>query len=196
MEMSITKVISNKRILLAAGSIVIIVFLWYKFLFLNQQADLERLRAEINKVEADVSGWMVETKNLSDFQNEYQILRENHRQFIFAIPETNEVQELAEQIIGIGKNHGCRVTYVGVPVSRFFDEKVPGEPGEVMVIPLMLIIKGNFIPVGEFLESLSELAFFASFGELEISRANRIGIEELETNLWLNIYVKSDTLKG
>jgi Tfp pilus assembly protein PilO len=196
MEMSINKIVLNKRAMLAAASMVLIVFLWYKFLFLDQQADLERLRGEIEKVEADVSGWMVETKNLSDYQNEYQALRENHSRFLFAIPETNEVQELAEQIIGMGKNHGCRVAYVGVPVSRFFDDKVTGEPGEVMIIPLMLIIKGNFIPVGEFMESLSRLSFFASFGELEMSRSSRIGIEELETNLWLKIYVKRDTLKG
>ncbi len=196
MEIPMNRIAAKKRVLLAVAFMAIVVLVWYKFLFLKQQAGLASLRAEMERVETDVTGWMAETKSLSDYQKEYQALKENHWRFLSRIPEKDQVQELAEEIIEMGRTYDCRVTYVGVPVSRFFGEGDPSESGEVMIIPLMLIIRGDFIPVGEFMGSMSRLSYFASFGEIEMSRSDRMGAEELETNLWMNIYVKRDSLKG
>jgi len=180
---------------MGAISMGLVIFLWYSQLFQRQKDELIRLSIAIENAEMLAYNWVSETKNLSDYHNEYVIKEKEQHQILSRIPEADQVHELAQQLIEMGKSHGCMVTYVGIPFSQFFsreDQVVPSRQGDVMILPLQLIVNGSFVSTGRYIEALSSLPLFAAFGELEMRRmsADR---DELKSNFSMFIYLKRNT---
>jgi len=191
-------IVEYKRTLAGVVFMALIIFLWYSQLFQRQKDELARLEREIEDVELLVSNWVSETRNLSDYHNEYANLEKEQHQILSEIPEARQVHELAQQLIEIGKSHDCRVTYVGIPFSEFFsgDEKGgSSRQGDVMILPLKLIVEGSFVSIGHYMETLSGLPLFNAFGELEMDRMSPDG-DELESNFSLYVYLKFKGNKG
>ena len=176
-------------------SLVVGVVLWYMFLFRDQQAKLRRLAEEIGAREAQVKEWVEATKRLPDSHEQYAELRATHHQLLSRIPESGRVHGLAEEVIALGKGQGCRIAYVGVPFSKLFTGAENGSAIRgVTVVPLRLIVDGEFLAVGRFMESLADLPYFAGYGNLEIDRddqGNRV-----EADLSVDIYVREGEIVG
>jgi Tfp pilus assembly protein PilO len=188
-------IVAYRRLMVGVIAMGLIIFLWYSQLFQRQKNEMVRLSNAIENVEVLAYNWVSETKNLSDYHNQYVIKEKEQHRMLSRIPEADQVHELAQQLIEIGKSHGCMVTYVGMPFSQFFsdgDQVVPSRQGDVMILPLQLIVNGSFISTGRYIETLSSLPLFAAFGELGMRRISA-GRDELESNFSMYIYIKRNT---
>jgi Tfp pilus assembly protein PilO len=195
---SMMTIIANKRLIIGGISIGLIVFLWYHYVFKSQKADIDRLDEEIRKVETLVSEWVADTKSLADYKSEFANLESQQQKILSEIPRPYQVQELSQQLIDLGKSYGCQVSYVGIPFSEFFsndEEKIFPEQNDVTILPLHLVVRGEFVPVGYFMEALADLPFFAAFGELEMSRVSQ---EEniLESSFSMMVFLVQDSNEG
>jgi Tfp pilus assembly protein PilO len=187
----------SRRVIAGLAAVVVGAVLWYVLLFRDQQAELVRLDGEIAALEGQVAEWVEATKRLSDYHEEYTALQETHHQLLSQIPVSGRVYGLAEEIIAMARERGCRVGYVGIPFSRLF---AGGGGGGVVVrgldvVPIRLVVEGDFLSVGRFMESLASLPFFAAFGDLEIDRSSD-GVDRVEADFHVNIFVREESRTG
>jgi Tfp pilus assembly protein PilO len=188
-------VIANRKILVSVMIMTVVVFLWYNLLYTRQKKELLKLDQEISKVESLVSRWVSDTRSLSDYNSKHLVLKEKQHQLLERIPKADQVQELAERIVDLGSTHQCQVTYIGIPFSSLFSDRARGDEtiqGQLMVVPLQVNVKGQFISIGNLMESLSKLPFFSSFGDLEITRLAG-GNGDLVSSFSMVVYVLRST---
>jgi len=186
------RIAENKRLLLGVCAMAAIIFLWYSFIFVKQSKELKGIGQDIAEMESLVSSWTDDTKNLSRYHDEYVSLEKERTRFFSTLPGAKQVRGMAEEIIKTGKSNDCVVTYVGVPFADLFSsdngDATAGD-GKVLVLPFQLVARGHYVPIGRFLRSLEDLPYFASFGELEISRISGRR-EDLESNFSMMVYIR------
>ncbi len=186
------RIAENKRLLLGACAMAAVIFLWYSFIFVEQRKELREVGQDIAEMESLVSSWTEETRNLSQYHDEYVSLEKERTRFFSTLPGARQVRGMAEEIIKTGKSNECVVTYVGVPFADLFSpdngEAAAGD-SKVLVLPFQLVVRGHYVPIGRFLRSLADLPYFASFGELEISRISGRR-QDLEANFSMMVYIK------
>jgi Tfp pilus assembly protein PilO len=185
---------ASKRILIAGLMTGVVIILWYHYLFREQQRNLTSLEGEIIDTETLVATWIAETKNLSEYQDKYMVLKEEQQRVLSKIPSIHQVDHLSRRLIALGKNYHCRITYFGIPFAEFFSrERTIGSSngGEILVMPLQMVVEGDFASIGLFVDALSKLPFFTAFGEFEMRCLSNDG-EELEMDLSMMIFLIDD----
>ncbi len=186
---------ASKRVPIAGLLLGIVIILWYQFLFREQRRNLASLEGEIIDMESLVATWVAETKNLSEYQDKYVILQEEQQRILSQIPSLHHVDHLSQNLITLGKNYHCTITYFGIPFAEFFsgESTIGSSDGkEILVMPLQMVVEGDFASIGHFIDALSELPFFTAFGEFEMSRPSNDS-EELEMDLSMMVFLKRDS---
>jgi len=187
-------IMASRKILLGIVVMGLTIFLWHAFIYRRQSSKLQMVNQELTKVDRQISDWISETKGLSDYHKSLTVLEGRHRQLLARIPDMDELPELSQQIVALGKEHGCLVAYIRMPFSVLFPENLEPRPsgeGGLIVLPFQLVVRGNFRSLAGFLESMTELPCFSAFGELEMKRTAGDG-NELETQLTMRINVKQE----
>lgn len=187
-------IFASKRVLIAGLITGVVIVLWYHYLVREQRRNLASIEGEIIDTEMLVATWIAETKNLSEYQDKYVVLKEEQERVLSKIPSIHQVDHLSRHLIALGKNYHCSITYFGIPFAEFFSrERTIGSSDgrEILVMPLQMVVEGDFASIGLFIDALSKLPFFTAFGEFELRRLSNDG-EELEMDLTMMVFLKGD----
>jgi type IV pilus assembly protein PilO len=119
------------------------------FLYVPKQNELSGLKAELAKLQDDITDKTRTANNLPKLQKEYTVLNQELAQALTELPNSKEIPSLLTSITALGKNAGLDfLTFrPKAEVSKDFYADVPVD----------IIISGSFFSVANFFAAVANL---------------------------------------
>ena len=182
---SILKLSTQKKVLILAAILCVIVALYLYAFFLPQQDGLKAAKGELNKLAKELNESKAITRDLQKFKDQVQKLDEELKNALTQLPNEREIPEILKNISSLGKESSLEFT--------LFRPK-PEEPQQFYAkVPIELVALGTYHNIGIFFDKVSKLPRIINVVDFNMTRAKDIkGKSETEilvkTSCMINTY--------
>ncbi len=145
----IAKYPRSKQVLVLAFFLGVLFFLFFWFIYLENQKELKRQRAEMEKLANQVQQLRVIAANIKRFQAEAAKLREELNTAMAQLPTSKEIPSLLANVSNLGKEAGLEfLLFKPTPeVNREFYAEIPVE----------MRVRGSYSDVAVFFDKVGRL---------------------------------------
>lgn len=168
---------------LIALSILVVVAVLFTFLaFMPKSKEMTRLRAEINKLQADLGKQESMARNLEVYKREYERLNNELEEFLKKLPKASEVEKVLVDISNAGKE-------VNLDFKKFAPkDEAPNPKGLYATIPIDMEIEGGFHSVALFLDKVAKMERIVKPIDIAIKPQEKEGTFSLDVKLLMETY--------
>jgi len=182
---SILKLSTQKKVLILAAILCVIIGLYLYAFFLPQQEGLKTAKGELSKLAKELNESKAITRDLQKFKEQVQKLNEELKNALTQLPNEREIPEILKNISSLGKESSLEFT--------LFRPK-PEEPQQFYAkVPIELVALGTYHNIGIFFDKVSKLPRIINVVDFNMTRAKDIkGKSETEilvkTSCMINTY--------
>jgi type IV pilus assembly protein PilO len=182
---SILKLPTPKKVLILVAILIAIAGLYLYLLIVPSQDELKVAKAELSKLEVELSTNKAIASELPRFKEQVAELNEELKKALTQLPNEKEIPEILKSISSLGKESGLEFI--------LFKPK-PEEPQQFYAkVPIELVALGNYHNVGIFFDKVSKLPRIINVIDFNIARAKdtkNINDRELllKTSCMINTY--------
>ncbi len=182
---SILKLSKQKKVLILAAILCVIIALYLYAFFLPQKDELTKARGELSKLAKELNESKAITRDLEKFKDQVQKLNEELKSALTQLPNEREIPEILKNISSLGKESSLEFT--------LFRPK-PEEPQQFYAkVPIELVALGTYHNIGIFFDKVSKLPRIINVVDFNMTRAKDIkGKSETEilvkTSCMINTY--------
>jgi len=178
------KVLFGGIIVLALITLICIVFLYIPSIRRGVKIDKEisDLRKQIKVNEAM-------EKDLSKFRAQIVSLENSQKAFMSKVVPRNELLGIIHQLIKLGEPYNIQFDEVQPPgLDTFIQADNLNSP--LKPVPFIFSIKGKYLDIAQYIESLKDFPYFARTNEIEVISKEEIR-PVVEVKLLINVYASS-----
>ena len=182
---SILKLSTQKKVLILAAILCVIIALYLWAFFVPQKEELTKSRGELSKLAKELNESKAITRDLEKFKDQVQKLNEELKSALTQLPNEREIPEILKNISSLGKESSLEFT--------LFRPK-PEEPQQFYAkVPIELVALGTYHNIGIFFDKVSKLPRIINVVDFNMTRAKDIkGKSETEifvkTSCMINTY--------
>lgn len=159
-----------KQTLILTGVLLIAVCAgWYVLLYQPKAAKIESFRTETNKLLTKIQSLKVSDQKLAQLEKKVKDLQAENSRLLARIYPKSELSVITAQLKKHGAQYGLKYEVI-LPdyESLLSDPTFERKESDLITLPLHLTFKGQYLRVGHFIESLQDLPFLISVGEVSI----------------------------
>ncbi len=139
----------REKFLLFMISIILPLFLFYQFYFINVQEKIKNLEEEINKLNLEIAKYEKIVKGKEDLEKKLEKRREFLAEIQTILPSEKEIPDLLKEIAQKGKKNGLEIL-VFQPGSEI-------QKDYYNIIPLNIEVKGKFEQIINFFNEVENM---------------------------------------
>jgi len=164
---TILKLPTQKKILILAGIIGILAFLYFYLLYFPQYKKYTELQSEVQKLSSDFEEQKKIASTLPKFKREAQELEQLFNAALKELPDKKEIPSLLMNISQMAQESGLQITLFQPQkenVMDFYEE-----------IPVKIKLSGGYHELALFFDKVANLSRIVNIKDLAISEANIYG---------------------
>ena len=164
---TILKLPTQKKILILAGIIGILAFLYFYLLYFPQYKKYTELQSEVQKLSSDFEEQKKIASTLPKFKREAQELEQLFNAALKELPDKKEIPSLLMNISQMAQESGLQITLFQPQkenVMDFYEE-----------IPVKIKLSGGYHEFALFFDKVANLSRIVNIKDLAISEANIYG---------------------
>jgi type IV pilus assembly protein PilO len=164
---TILKLPTQKKMLILAGIIGILAFLYFYLLYFPQYKKYTELQSEVQKLSSDLEEQKKVAATLPKFKKEAQELEQMFTTALKELPDKKEIPSLLMNISQMAQESGLQITLFQPQkenVMNFYEE-----------IPVKIKLSGGYHEFALFFDKVANLSRIVNIKDLAISEANIYG---------------------
>lgn len=146
---SISKLSKVHRILIFAGTVVLLLGLYIWFVHIPKTREISQLGVIITNIESQIAFAKIKAKNLEKLEEDYAYAREELEFALKLLPTTSEIPELLKKISELGKE--SRLDFI------LFSPKKEVSKEFYVEIPVSIEVNGGYHEVAVFFDKVGKL---------------------------------------
>lgn len=166
---------SLKTLLGVAVVLILATVSWFFLLYQPSSFKLESLRAETEDLLLKLRSFRVTSEQIATLESQAEKLKEEITTKTDKVVPKDRLPEIVQSIRQHGRRHGLQFEQMIPDYQALIPiEDETAEVTEVMKLTLHLQLQGYYKSLGRFLESLQELPYLISVGEVSVAYSDEL----------------------
>lgn len=184
---AVAKLSLAKKLLILVGTLAVISGGYYYFLFTPKQEEINRLSAELARLQIDLAKKQAIAKKLAAFKEEVAKLDEDFARMLIRLPSKKEIPSLLSSISRLGRKTGL----------EFLLFKPKSEVGKDFYseIPVDIKVLGSFHKVAAFFDKVGKLPRIVNITDLSMTPSKTSGTETSSEEILLTTSCLATTFR-